>query len=195
MVFIHKSFKGSSEFYVSEEPSVIPAWIAFENFPVHFFSKNVLFSLALMVGKLLKLDEATTLLSRPSVAHVCFEIDVVKELVSHVLIGRPEGGYYQYIYLERTTVTFFFCRMLGHSKDTFKYTSGSPQLILPMLRLPMQTLPFQLLIRNVQHFGSRRGRGTLTSSHHLLLLVFFIVQKRKLRLLHFWKNQQHLYRI
>ncbi|KAI5663133.1 hypothetical protein M9H77_22456 [Catharanthus roseus] len=39
-------FKWWSNFHFSMEPSVVPAWIALENLPVHLFHKEVLFSLA-----------------------------------------------------------------------------------------------------------------------------------------------------
>lgn len=110
-------FKWSTEFRASEERSIVPGWITFDNLPVHFFSKNVLYSLAAVVGKPLKLDEATTGFSRSSVAHVCPKLDVTKELHSRIWIGFPEGRFFQQITYDELPPYRHYRRCSGHSQE------------------------------------------------------------------------------
>lgn len=67
-------FKWSSSFQVFEEPSIILVWVSFPNFLVYFLKKCVLFSMAMVVGRPLKLDAAATYLCCPSVARFVFSL-------------------------------------------------------------------------------------------------------------------------
>lgn len=51
------------------------------------YSKGSLFLIANLVGKPMKIDEPNVNLSRPSVARICVEVDLLKDLPTKILIG------------------------------------------------------------------------------------------------------------
>ncbi|KAG6492296.1 hypothetical protein ZIOFF_047250 [Zingiber officinale] len=84
-------FKWLPNFSYSVESSVVAVWIQFLDFPIHMFNKHSLFSAARIVGKPIKLDEATTDGSRLSMARVCVEINLVKPMdVCYANGNRPK---------------------------------------------------------------------------------------------------------
>lgn len=91
-----KVFKWLVEFQLCVEPSVIPAWISLEGFPIHLFNKAILFSIKNLLCKTIKIDEPTTNISRPSVARICIEVDLLKDLPTRIWIGTGSGkGFWQ----------------------------------------------------------------------------------------------------
>lgn len=89
--YLMRVFKWSVDFQLSAEPSVIPGWIALEGLPIHLFNKGSMFSIANLIGKPMKIDEPAANLSRPSVARICVEMDLLKELPSRIWIGIGVG--------------------------------------------------------------------------------------------------------
>ncbi|KAH9705208.1 Fe2OG dioxygenase domain-containing protein [Citrus sinensis] len=58
-------------FQCSEELSIVSVWVSFPYLPIHCVQcKEALFSIALAVGKLLRIDQATASLTRPFVARI-----------------------------------------------------------------------------------------------------------------------------
>ncbi|KAG6534066.1 hypothetical protein ZIOFF_007947 [Zingiber officinale] len=86
-------FKWTPYFSYTAESSVVPVWIRFPDLPIHMFSKATLFSAASIIGKPIKIDEATADCSRLSVARVCVEIDLVKPKIEDFWIGIVEECY------------------------------------------------------------------------------------------------------
>ena len=66
------------------ESSIAPVWVNFHQLPVHLFTQSSLFSFAGLVGSPMKMDAATAILARPSVARVCVEMDLLKKFPSRV---------------------------------------------------------------------------------------------------------------
>lgn len=62
--------------------------ICLVNLPMHFFSKVSLFALGNTLGTPLRLDATTITLSRPSVARVCIEMDLLKKFLNCIWIGN-----------------------------------------------------------------------------------------------------------
>ena len=60
--------KWMPEFRVDVETSIAPIWVNFHHLPVHFFAKASLFSIGASIGKPMRIDAATSVLARPSVA-------------------------------------------------------------------------------------------------------------------------------
>lgn len=114
-------FKWSVGFQLSSEPSIIPAWIALQGLRIHLFKKGSLFSIATLIGKPLKLDEPTVNLCRPSIARICGEIDLMKDLPSRVWIGPGDnkGFWPQIIYEDLPSYCTNFMR-IGHATLTCK---------------------------------------------------------------------------
>lgn len=61
------------------------------------FNKHCLFSIARLVGNPLTIDAQTAYLSRPSLAKVCVQVDLLKKLPSRVWLERGDAilGYWQ----------------------------------------------------------------------------------------------------
>lgn len=71
-------------FSLVHEPPFAPIWISLNHLPIHLFQKVPLLSIASLIGRPLKVDIATQNLTRPSVARICVEIDLLKELPKRV---------------------------------------------------------------------------------------------------------------
>ncbi|KAH0693022.1 hypothetical protein KY285_020119 [Solanum tuberosum] len=66
-------------FKASEETTKATTWISFPDLSPTFFMKEVLFSLAFVVGKPLQLDLANINKTRPSCARVKVQVDLLAE--------------------------------------------------------------------------------------------------------------------
>lgn len=116
-------FKWSVDFHLSFEPSVIPTWIGLDGLPIHLFNKSTLFSTANLVGKLMKIDEPTANLSRPSVTRICAEVDLLKSLLARIWIGT--GGstnFWQRVCYEDLPSYCNHCLKIGLSPNQCKKT-------------------------------------------------------------------------
>ncbi|KAL0915743.1 hypothetical protein M5K25_013197 [Dendrobium thyrsiflorum] len=106
--------KWTPEFDVQEESPIVPVWVCFPNLRLHFFNNQVLFALASFFGRPLQTDQATSNLSRPSVARVLVEVDVSKKYPKEIWIGSELNGYYQKVELENLPIFCSHCKMHGH---------------------------------------------------------------------------------
>lgn len=68
--------KWTPNFHVDVESSIAPISVSFHYLPKHFFSKQSLFSIGKALG--IKMDAATVILARPSVARINIVIDLLK---------------------------------------------------------------------------------------------------------------------
>nr|XP_027109380.1 uncharacterized protein LOC113729260 [Coffea arabica] len=117
--------KWTLDFKSNQEPSVVPIWVAFLGLPIPFFGKNQIFKLAATLGRVLKVDSATSDLRRPSVARVLVEMDVSKEPVKRIYIGDDDYGFWQAVEVENWPAFCKFCDRVGHLEgDCFKKNPG-----------------------------------------------------------------------
>ena len=63
-------------------------WIQLPEFPLEYFNVDILMEIGRLVGKPLKLDFNTTLVTRDKFACICIEVDLRKPLVLRVKVGR-----------------------------------------------------------------------------------------------------------
>ncbi|XP_027171591.1 uncharacterized protein LOC113771176 [Coffea eugenioides] len=113
-----KLFKWTPSFHVDREPSVVPVWVSLPKLPIHLFNRECLFQIVATLGVPLYVDAATAALSRPSVARVCVEVDLLKPLVSRVWIGNGgQEGFWQNLDIEHLPAYCSGCFRQGHSKD------------------------------------------------------------------------------
>ena len=92
--------------------------------PIHYFDKHSLFSILSPVSRPLFLDLATAAGTRPSVARVCVEVDVVKPIVSRICVAvEGETGFWQKIVTEGVPSYCSSCWRLGHSPEECKKNS------------------------------------------------------------------------
>lgn len=88
-------FKWSTDFRPDMKSSISPIWISFPNLPIHFFSKSSLYSIAQLIGQPLKMDASTVEINGSSMARVCVEVDLTKNISKRLWIESGEIGFWQ----------------------------------------------------------------------------------------------------
>ncbi|KAL0906731.1 hypothetical protein M5K25_025248 [Dendrobium thyrsiflorum] len=100
---------------VDVESPVVPIWVSFTNLRPHLFSPRILQGLGSIFGRPFKIDHATSIGSRPSVARILVELDVSKQHPDKVWVGANNLGYVQSVVLENVPSYCLHCKALGHS--------------------------------------------------------------------------------
>ncbi|CAI0430812.1 unnamed protein product [Linum tenue] len=101
-------------------------WIQFPAFPVHFYHKEILFTLGNMVGRAIKLDFHTQHQQRAKFARMAVELDLSKPLVTRIRLD----GKWQYIEYENLPTCCFECGKIGHTSLTCSTLAAiSPPLV------------------------------------------------------------------
>ena len=117
--------KWTPDFSVEEEPSIVPVWISIPNLPVYYYEPSYLYSIGGLIGKPLKMDAATQSLSRPSVARICVEVDLLKELPQRIRLGKKEKGFWRDVVYENLPSYCDNCCKLGHARHQCRL--GAPK--------------------------------------------------------------------
>lgn len=113
--------KRSAYFNLWVELSFVPSWIGFEDVPIHLFNKGILFSTARTIGQHFKLVEATTNMTRPSVARVCVELDLLTPFPQRIWIGIGSNrGFWQNVLYEDLPSYCSHYLRLGHAAKNCK---------------------------------------------------------------------------
>lgn len=98
-----------------ELSSVVPVW---PRLPIHFLARDAFFAIASTVGMPLRLDAATQLLKRPSMARLQVEIDLLKAKPDKIWIGCDGGdGFWQKIEYDDVPDYCQHCWHVGHSES------------------------------------------------------------------------------
>ncbi|CAL1412955.1 unnamed protein product [Linum trigynum] len=100
-------------------------WIQFPVFPVHFYHKEILFTLGNMVGRAIKLDFHTQHQQRAKFARMAVELDLSKPLVTRIRLD----GKWQYIEYENLPDCCFECGKIGHTTMSCPTLAAKPQLL------------------------------------------------------------------
>ncbi|XP_071926168.1 uncharacterized protein [Coffea arabica] len=90
--------------------------VNFPGLPLPFFEKQFLLKLGTLLGRPLKVDEATASLKRPSVARILLEVDVLQPPKSRIWIGDDQWGFWQKIEYEDYPSYCGFCSLIGHTE-------------------------------------------------------------------------------
>ncbi|CAL1410346.1 unnamed protein product [Linum trigynum] len=85
-------------------------WVQFPAFPVHFYHKEILFSLGNMIDRAIKLDFHTQHQQRAKFVRIAVELDLSKPLVTRIRLD----GQWQYIEYENLPACCFECGRIGH---------------------------------------------------------------------------------
>ncbi|KAG5632480.1 hypothetical protein H5410_004197 [Solanum commersonii] len=96
------TLKWDSWFEHDVEKTIGVAWISFPDLPPNFFVKEVIFSIASVVGKPLTVDMATKNQTRPSCARVKIEVDLTAKLPERVKINEEDDitGHIEYKWIK-----------------------------------------------------------------------------------------------
>ncbi|KAJ8438785.1 LOW QUALITY PROTEIN: hypothetical protein Cgig2_009903 [Carnegiea gigantea] len=98
-------------FHPSQNPfSSMIVWVRFPDPSVECFNKLALFDIAQLLGKPIKVDFATDLVSRARYARVCLEISLSKPLVDRVWVVNG----WQQVEYENLDLLCLSCGIVGH---------------------------------------------------------------------------------
>ncbi|XP_073138456.1 uncharacterized protein [Henckelia pumila] len=110
-------FKWTSKFDYQKESSIVPVWVRFPDLPISLFEKKLLFSVANLVGKPLKMDELTSKSERITLARVCVEVDLLKPRHDEIYIGLGDKIILQKVVYESIPKYCTDCCHVGHGVD------------------------------------------------------------------------------
>ncbi|KAG8365360.1 hypothetical protein BUALT_Bualt18G0096600 [Buddleja alternifolia] len=115
--FPMRVLKWTLEFDQTEESPIMPIWIKVFGLRPHWFHRQFLYHVASLIGKPLKLDEATTEIDNPVVARMCVEINVLDKLQPDVPIQI--GGETRYFKIQYEGIPEYcrICRHKGHTMN------------------------------------------------------------------------------
>ncbi|CAI9109369.1 OLC1v1009180C1 [Oldenlandia corymbosa var. corymbosa] len=92
----------AARFKFEEDPPVVPIWVSQQEFPIEFLTPKILFTVATAIGEPLQVDTPTLNLTWPSVAQLCVEVDLTKELSKSIKIwkqGKKHEELFTYEYV------------------------------------------------------------------------------------------------
>ena len=93
-------------------------WISLPSLPLNFFKKNFLEVLTKPIGRVLAYDQATLSFSRPRVARVCVEVNLLPCNPSRIWLDmRDKGARWQRILYKRNKQYCKACRKQGHGEE------------------------------------------------------------------------------
>ena len=98
------------------ELSSMPTWVRFPNLPLRCWNHLCLSKIASTIGKPVKCDDPTTLMTRVSYARILIEVDLLSDLPSSINVILPNGtALQQQIVYESLPWFCRQCKSLGHS--------------------------------------------------------------------------------
>ncbi|CAI0399275.1 unnamed protein product [Linum tenue] len=86
-------------------------WVQFPGLPVHFYHKELLFTMGNLLGRSIKLDYHTQHQQREKFARMAVEVDLSKPLVPRIRLD----GRWQKVEYENLPVVCFECGKVGHT--------------------------------------------------------------------------------
>ncbi|KAG8381060.1 hypothetical protein BUALT_Bualt06G0082700 [Buddleja alternifolia] len=113
--FRMRVLKWTSNFDPNEESPIMPIWIKVFGLRPHWFHRQFLYHVASLIGKPLKLDEATTEIDNPMVARMCVELDVLERLQPDIPIQIDGKTHYFKVQYEGIPEYCKICHHRGHS--------------------------------------------------------------------------------
>ncbi|CAI0403405.1 unnamed protein product [Linum tenue] len=86
-------------------------WVQFPGLPVHFYHKELLFTMGNLLGRAIKLDYHTQNQQRAKFARMAVEVDLSKPLVPRIRLDDR----WQRVEYENLPVVCFECGKVGHT--------------------------------------------------------------------------------
>ncbi|KAL2251862.1 UNVERIFIED_CONTAM: hypothetical protein Sindi_2308500 [Sesamum indicum] len=106
-------FKWTPIFTPLQESSIVPIWVNFLELPAYLFCKDVLFTVASMIGTPLQIDDATLNQSKLSKARVCIELDLLKPRLQEFKLQTFGETIVRRIEYEKIPHYYFLCKHVG----------------------------------------------------------------------------------
>lgn len=70
--------KWSPSFDINVKSPIAPVWLSLSHLYFHLMNHHIFFVVGSVFGRPLQIDQATTSMTRPYVAHILVELDVTK---------------------------------------------------------------------------------------------------------------------
>ncbi|CAI9102756.1 OLC1v1001076C1 [Oldenlandia corymbosa var. corymbosa] len=157
--FSMRILKWTPGFRFEEDPQVVPIWVSFFDLPIEYMHPEVIYSMATALGQPLKVDTPTLNMTRPSVARFCVEVDLTKELVKSVKIGKKGRKHEQFFTFEHVP---FYCRKcckIEHKESDCR------------MGKPSQKNPLESPVPNVGKIVTEKLTTTTTGSLNLITVA------------------------
>ncbi|CAI9102639.1 OLC1v1000938C1 [Oldenlandia corymbosa var. corymbosa] len=130
--FSVRILKWTPGFRFEEDPPVVPIWVSLFDLPIEYMHPEVIYSMATALGQPLKVDTPTLNMTRPSVARFCVGVDLTKELVKSVKIGKKGRKHEQFFTFEHVPFYCQKCCKIGHKESDCRM--GKPSQKNPLVR-------------------------------------------------------------
>ncbi|CAI0430402.1 unnamed protein product, partial [Linum tenue] len=91
----------------------VVAWIQLPELPVHFYHREILFSLGNLIGRTIKLDYHTEHRQRGKFARIAVELDMTKPLPTRIWLD----DFWQVILYENLPTICYECGRIGHQEE------------------------------------------------------------------------------
>lgn len=116
-----RSFRWIPDFRLDVESSIVSVWNSLPNLPLFLFKKHGSFSIGSFLGKPLILDATPADLTRPSVARIWVEIDLLNFLPHRSWLDcELIDGFWQDVIFEKLPHYCKHCKGLGHYTSNCK---------------------------------------------------------------------------
>ncbi|KAH0458233.1 hypothetical protein IEQ34_013548 [Dendrobium chrysotoxum] len=125
-----KLTKWSTSVDIGVESPIILIWISFPNLRPHLYFPLIHHGLGSLFGHPLKVYNATSIGSRPSVVCVLVELGITKNFPNRVWLGPKKFGYIQHVEMEDFPPFCIACKFIGHSKGEYLPQPSSVSLIV-----------------------------------------------------------------
>lgn len=91
-----RNFRWTPSFHVNRESSLVPVWFFLPILLIYLFEKHCFFSIVSTVGRPLFMDTTITTLVCPSVARVCTEVNLLREIpyIVWIVTEKENGGFW-----------------------------------------------------------------------------------------------------
>lgn len=89
-------------------------WVRLPDLPIEYYDQSFLFTVGRKIGEPIRIDSATSLISRGKFARMCIEVDITKPLLAKFWLRRR----IRRIEYEGIHLVCFKCGVYGHSHDS-----------------------------------------------------------------------------
>ncbi|KAL2225817.1 UNVERIFIED_CONTAM: hypothetical protein Sindi_1940400 [Sesamum indicum] len=162
-----RMFKWTPTFTPSQESSIVPVWVSFPELPAHMFRKEVLFTVASMIGTPLQIDDATLNQSKLSKARACIELDLLKPRLEDFQIQICGATIVQRIEYEDIPNFCSLCKHVGH-RDSDCYSKDDAPKPPPRKQRKRVDVEVERAKQLFRKLVRVQRRGTSQNSFNLL---------------------------
>ncbi|KAL3638578.1 hypothetical protein CASFOL_017949 [Castilleja foliolosa] len=114
---LFRVFRWHWNFNYSKDSSCVPVWIKLPRLPIELINPTMLEKIGTAIGKFLRIDERTMVMTHTMDTRICVEVDLAKDFMDEIWIGETnDKGFWQPIVYEGNVSFCSHCGLLGHVK-------------------------------------------------------------------------------